>query len=68
MPVRDVVRCSSIVSDDDHNFFDDDDTKMISLSVATFTFVFALSRLRLNTPPSVLYVSWMPSSLSFEVS
>ena len=30
-------------------------TKRSSLSVATFTFVFALSRRRLNTPPSVLY-------------
>ena len=36
--------------------------------MATFTFVFALSRLRLNTPPSVLYFSWMPSSLSCEAS
>ena len=33
---------------------------------ATFTFVFALSHLRLNTPPSVLYFSWMTSSLSCE--
>ena len=27
---------------------------------------FALSRLRLNTPPSVLYFSWMPSSIYCE--
>ena len=40
--------------------------KRSSLSVATFTFVFALGRLRLNTPPYVLYFSWMPSSLSCE--
>ena len=39
-----------------------------SLSVATFTCVFALSRLRLNTPQSVLHFSWMPSSLSCEAS
>ena len=26
--------------------------------MATFTLVFALSRLKLNTPPSVLYFSW----------
>ena len=33
-----------------------------------FTFVFALSRLSLNTPQSALYFSWMPSSLSCEAS
>ena len=33
---------------------------------ATFTFVFALSHLRLNTPPYVMYFSWMTSSLSCE--
>ena len=38
--------------------------KRSSLSVATFTFVFALSRMRLNTPPCVLYFSWMPSTSS----
>ena len=43
-------------------------TKRSSLSMATFTFVFALSRLRLNTSPCVLYFSWMPSSLYCEAS
>ena len=38
------------------------------LSGASLTFVFGLSRLRLNTPPSVLYLSWMPSSLCCEAS
>ena len=43
-------------------------TKRSSLSVATFNLVFALSRLSLNTPPSVLYFSWMPPSLFCEAS
>ena len=30
--------------------------------MATLTFVFALSRLRLNTPSPVLRLSWMPAS------